>query len=222
VSSCSQLVELDALVTGELGASDARALRAHVETCSVCAAEMEMLTAERALFTLRAEALEGLSPPPPLGAVAMPAARASTEKQAWPRFLPALGRIALRGHFTAACAAALFVVASLSRLGTASVSMAISDDVASISGDEGGGSRMFASYREQEPLACSLPGSGIGSRTNSSSGETAPSVTVHDDGAMTSSSSGNAARGELLACVDARTERAIDARTCEPFPQARE
>jgi len=203
VSTCFQLVELDALVMGELGESEARALRAHVETCSVCATEMNMLAAERALFTHRAAALEAIEP------LAMPA-RASTEKQALPRFLPALGRIALRGHFTAACAAALFVVASLSRLGTASVSMSISHDVASISGDEGAGAvagaRTFVSVREQEPLACSLEGSdwqhGIGDRSASTSG---------------------GSRSEILACVDTRTfERAIDARTCEPFTQARE
>ncbi len=215
MSSCFRLVEVEALVMGELVASDARALRAHVETCSVCAAEMEILAAERALFSRRAEAL---APPPPLAPLAMPV-RASTEKQAWPRFLPALGRIALRGHFTAACAAALFVVASLSRLGTASVSMAISDDVASISGDEGAGSRRFASYREQEPLACSVVGSSSsGSVLKSSSGGSreVAGIASRDDGAATSS-------GELLACVDARTApRAIDARTCEPFTQARE
>ena len=198
MSSCSQLVELDALVMGELDARDARALRAHIETCVVCATEVDLLSAERALFERRAEALEVLAPPPALAPVAMPA-------------LSALGRIALRGHFTAACAAALFVVASLSRLGTASVSMALVDDVASMSAAEGAGSRTFASYREQEPLACGT----VMDTTTGSSGH---------DGAQTSSSGGSQAspaRGEALACVEARAVDP-DERTCEPFTQARE
>ena len=186
MSFCTQLVELESLVMGELDAGDARALRAHVATCSVCANELELLTAERALFARRAEALDALAPPPAIAAIS---------KNAAPRsFVPALGRIALRGHFTAACAAALFVVAGLSRLGTASVSMAISDDVASMSGDEGAGSRMFASYLQQEPLACSLGGSGAGS------GKTSDVM------------ASGGTRGELFACVEPPDDAAI----CKP------
>ena len=226
MTTCERLADLDALVMGELDSSDARALRAHADTCSVCAPELEMLAAERALFARRADALDVLPPLP-----ALPPLRMESPKNTAPRrILPALGRIAMRGHFTAACAAALFVVASLSRLGTASVSTAMSDDVASMHADERAGARMFASYGDHEPLACSLAGSvdGVGLLTAAGpnvppSRGAPPGVAIRDDGAMTSSSSGGF-RGELLACVggagngssSASDERAFAGGTCEP------
>ena len=125
----------------------------------------------------------------------------------------------MRGHFTAACAAALFVVAALSRLGTASMSMSINDGVASISADEGAtGSGMLASYREGEPLACSL--GGLGTLVGSASGASGASgASMRDDGVMTSSSSG-ASRGEILACVGGGVGGAVESASggasCEP------
>lgn len=197
------------MVMGELDASDARRLRAHTETCRACATELAMLTAERALFARRAEALDALDPPPaltsPLRATAAASAPIAQSAEPHRRLLPALGRIAMRGHFSAACAAALFVVAALSRLGTATVSLSISDDVAAMSArrDDGAtASESLASFREGEPLTCSFAGSASG-------------ATMQDDGATTSSWSA-ASRGELLACVGGTPDIAIGGGTCEP------
>ena len=192
MTSCSQLEALDALVMGELDAEHARELCAHAATCPACTTELAMMTAERELFAARAVALDVLDPPP---SVSWPA---TTSPASARRILPALGRIAMRGHFTAACAAALFVVVALSRIGTASMSMSMNDGVVSMSTDEGDvGSGMLASYyRGGEPLACGLVGSG----SRSSSGASGASgVMMRDDGDMASSSSG-VSRGELLAC----------------------
>ena len=216
MTSCSQLEELDAMVMGELDASEARTLRAHTDTCAACAMELAMLVEERALFARRARALDALDPPRPMAASvrATPVVLPANDYESEPRrMLPALGRIAMRGHFTAACAAALFVVAALSRLGTATVSMSMNDDVASIAthDDEAVSvTGMLASYRSGEPLACSLAGFGGSSGTGSAGA--ASTAIMREDGAMTSSSSG-ASRGELLACTpDIATAGAM----CEP------
>jgi len=95
-----------------------------------------------------------------------------------------------------------------------------------MSADEGAGTGMLVSYREREPLACSLVGSmgiggnsGFGSGSGAGSGSGSGSVTMREDGAMSSSSSG-ASRGDLLACVGGTSAGAIDRTsgggTCEP------
>ena len=140
-----------------------------------------MARAERALFTRRAELTR--EPLPPL---VLP-----------PRFavVTGLGRILRRGHATVACAAALFVVAAFSRVGSPSASI-MKDDAA-----QPGASGMLASFHAEEPLECS-PGS-------------APAMS-HDDGAMSSSSMLAASRSEVLACgANGHAARATVA--CEPF-----
>lgn len=206
MTSCSQLEELEALVMGELEQTHARVLRAHAATCEPCATELAMLTAERELFARRAQAFDA-----PLPAFVSPprAARAVEEPPMaqLPRILPALGRLAMRGHFSAACAAALFVVAALSRLGTssmsASMSLSMSDDAVATADDaDGAGSGMLASYGGGETLVCTL--GGLGSNAMS-----------RDDGLMTSSSSGGS-RAEVLACGAGTASRATGAASCEP------
>jgi hypothetical protein len=212
VTSCSQLEDLDALVMDELDAGHARELRAHAATCPACATELSMLTAERALFAHRAEALDVFVAPPAM-TVAAPAILQMR------RLLPTLGRIVVRGQFSAACAAALFVVAALSRLGTSSMSMSMSldDGMVSMSADEGAaGSGMLASYREGEPLACSTGMFGQLVGSGSFVGRGASGAMSRDDGAMTSSSSG-ASRGEVLACGGGGAlEGARGGASCEP------
>jgi anti-sigma factor RsiW len=216
VTSCSQLEDLDAMAMGELDARRARELRTHAATCPACTAELDMLATERALFAARAEALA-----PPVAFVPREAfaprevfdSRSAMKiGRLFLRRMPLLGRLAMRGHFTAACAAALFVVAALSRVGASSMAMSkASDDRALSASSEASevGAGMFASYLEREPLAC------------------APST---DDGVMTSSFSGvsgasgasRASRDELLACVvggalgGGALESASGGVSCEP------
>jgi hypothetical protein len=198
VTFCSQLEDLDAMAMGELDARRARELRAHAATCRACTAELEMLAAERALFAARAEALEPPEAFAPLGAFAPRGAsetRSATEIDlSTRRVIPALGRLAMRGHFTAACAAALFVVAGLSRAGTSSMALSMASDerVPSVSGEASEvGAGMFASYLEHEPLACA-PRSDDGVSTSSLA------VASSVSGASVSPA---ASPGELLACV---------------------
>ncbi len=202
MTSCSQLEDLDALVMGELEAAHARELRAHAAACAPCAKELSTLTAERALFSRRAEALDATFVTPHAAFVPPPRAAGATEAR---RVLPALGLLAMRGHFSAACAAALFVVAALSRLGTASMSASMNDGVAATAADEQtAGSGAIASYRgDGETLACVLAAA------------TRSGAPPYDDGLATSSSSGST-RSEVLACGGRASEGVIGGASCEP------
>ena len=192
---CSQLEDLDAMVMGELDARRARELRAHAATCRACTAELEMLAAERALFAARAEALEPREAFEPRSAVKM---RRSTRL-----VLPALGRLAMRGHFTAACAAALFVVAGLSRVGTSSMAMSMASDdraLATSADTSEVGAGMFSASLEREPLACA-PSSDDGVTTASLSAVSVASYGSSASNASRASAASGPSRSELLACV---------------------
>jgi anti-sigma factor RsiW len=206
VTSCSQLEDLDALVMGELEAAHARELYAHAVVCASCANELATLTAERELFARRAEALDATFVAP-LAAFVPPPRAAGTATEAR-RVLPALGLLAMRGHFSAACAAALFVVAALSRLGTASMSASMNDGAVALTADETtAGSGAIASYRgDGETLACVL---------GASSGSRGLGAMTYDEDLATSSSSG-ATRAEVLACGGRASEGVIGGASCEP------
>ena len=69
MTSCSQLADIEALVYGEIDASRVPALRAHVDDCAACQDELETLSAERALFSQRAQVIAAAEPPPPFASV---------------------------------------------------------------------------------------------------------------------------------------------------------
>lgn len=191
---CSQLADTEALVLGELEVAHAGRLREHARSCAQCRDEIALVGAERALFARRAEVMS--EPPPVLAAVVR--RRLDAERSPLRRMLaPAVGRLLRRGHVSAASAAALFLVAAFSRTGTTTMVGA-----ASIVADgETNASGMLASFRNDEPAACS-PGS-------------APSVSF-DDGAMSSPSAHGASRGEKLACR-VSPEGSRSSLPCEPF-----
>jgi anti-sigma factor RsiW len=196
VKSCSQLVDTEALVLGELDAAHAGRLREHSRSCAACRAEIELLTAERALFVRRAEVMS--APPPALASAVR--RQIDAERSPIRRILaPAVGRFLRRGHMTAACAAALFVVAAFSRTGSSAMAGAAS----LAADDETNASGMLASYRTEEPIACSL-GAGPAS---------------YDDGARSAMSSSFAvSRGAVLACrASSDGARALSSLPCEPF-----
>lgn len=191
---CVELADIEALVVGELDATHARRLREHAQSCGACRGEIDLVTAERTLFARRA-AVVG-APPPALASAVL--RRIDAERSPVRRLLaPALGFVR-RGHVSAACAAALFVVAAFSRSGAPAMptSGAISAD------EETNASGMLASYgRVDEPAACSL-----GSVLSAS----------YDDGAAARASSNAASRGEVLACR-ASADGARSPLPCEPF-----
>jgi hypothetical protein len=158
VTSCAQLEKLESLVLGELAAPHAADLRAHAARCRECARELELLIEERALFTHRAEAIAD-----PPATVAFVALRRIEEEEATraarpvpmarvASIVPAAVRFLRRGHVSAACAAALFLMAAFSRLGapaTSAISPAVAED------EDGARAGLLASLRSDEPLACS-------------------------------------------------------------------
>jgi protein-disulfide isomerase len=161
------------------------------------------LTAERELFSRRAQALDATFVAPLAAFGPPPRAACATEVR---RVLPALGPLAMRGHFSAACAAALFVVAALSRLGPASMSASMNDRAAALAADERtAGSGAIASYRgDGETLACVLGGA-----------STRSGALPYAEDLATSSSSGNT-RAEVLACGGRAAEGVIGGASCEP------
>jgi len=194
VKSCSQLADAEALVLGELDAAAARRFRDHAQSCVACREEIALVTAERALFARRAEVM--CAPPALASAVRR---QIEVERSPLGRALaPAVGRLLRHGQLSAACAAALFVVAAFSRVGNTAMAGAASI----VADDETKASGMLASFRTDEPTACSL-GSG-------------PSVSYDDGATTTSSSSLSASRGEALACRESY-EGARSSLPCEPF-----
>lgn len=198
MTSCAQFVDIEELVTGELVPSHAARLRAHASECSECAAELRLATAERELFARRAAAVE---PPPPALAFALrerlaseasgdPSSRRTAQVRSMVR------RFVRRGHVSAACAAALFVVAAFSRLGTGT--MTVTAQVSGAADGELASSGMLASFGAAEPLACSTVGF-------------AALATSRDEGA---SSSSLASMQEARACA-VPASRTHDG--CEPF-----
>jgi hypothetical protein len=197
VKSCSQLERIEALALGELDSAESTELRAHVRGCPACRDELALALAERALFVRRAEVMPHAPAAPAFAAG--PAPRVFRA----PRVVPALARLLRRGHVSAACAAALFVVAAFSRLGNP----AAAGSAASISpDDEGNASGMLASIaRGAEPLACSYGAGPV------SSGD--DELSSSSNGALSSSPSQRSA-GEALACEAREGSRA--AASCEP------
>lgn len=194
MKSCSQLADTEALVLGELDAALAGRLRDHARSCAQCRDEIALVTAERALFARRAEVMH--EPPPALTSAVE--RRLDSERSPLRRMLaPAMGQLLRRGHVSAACAAALFVVCAFSRTGTTAMAGAASI----VADDETNSSAMLISLRTDEPAACSLA--------------SGPSVSF-DDGATSSSSSSLAPRGEALACR-VSPEGARASLPCEPF-----
>jgi len=63
MSGC-MIDEIEAYVLGELGGTRAAAVRAHVDACRSCAAELRAVRAERALFAARAEHEQASEAPP--------------------------------------------------------------------------------------------------------------------------------------------------------------
>jgi hypothetical protein len=177
--TCSQVVDIEDLVIGTIESDRAAELRLHLRECDDCRAEAELVAGERALFEARAGVAAG--PPPELagairerlsGVSAPPAERVAVR----------LMHLFRRGHFSVACAAALFVVAALSRLGSGGfgtpMTAAASPDRASEASD------MLASTSIDEPLACSLAPASVASNDDTS-------------GAAASSASAQ----EVLACT---------------------
>jgi hypothetical protein len=173
VTSCSQLLEIEELVLGDLPAGRSDELLAHVEGCQECRAELTMVTAERALFVRRAEVAPG---PPAALAIAVRErvtaqavdARASTGASVThlaSRFASALRR----GHVSVAFAAALFIVAGFSRLGGvgdgSSSTMSAPETMTAVDGETRGDLSSksmsestrksgFASLLHEDSLAC--------------------------------------------------------------------
>ncbi len=154
---CTQVSEVEELVTGSLDADDALELRRHVEGCADCSVERRMLEAERTLFARRAEVDPG---PPPSLAVDMRRmeARLVATRNARP-VVASIKHIFARGHFTAACAAALFLSAAFSRSGaggvvamTMATTVTAAADAANAS--SGSSSSVLSSQEDEEPLAC--------------------------------------------------------------------
>ena len=196
--TCSQLVDIDSLVAGELDAPHAGKLRVHTARCSACRAEMELVTAERALFVSRAEAM---APPPPPPSSLVPSLRASPVRT--------LATVFRRGHFTAACAAALLMFAAFSRPGAATRSElgapVSADGEAAPTGILASFSA-FGSFVADETLACSSGGAGSGLLS-------ASSTTPDDLGVAAAPSAPLASVGErVLACGT----RAPSPGDCEP------
>jgi anti-sigma factor RsiW len=149
--SCSQLVEIEDLVLGTMGADQAQSLRAHVAGCMACRIEEARTLRERALFAARGNAepaasiavslrarleAEVLLPPPPAALLLAPRPG---------RVLATLGWLARRGHASAAAAALLFLTAALSRLGGAPTSET-----------ERGTTLVAVHEPTGEPLACAM------------------------------------------------------------------
>lgn len=220
MTSCSQLTDIEELVTGELPQACAERLRAHAAQCDQCAAELALLTAERALFERRAKA--HAPPPAALSFVLRERLAEEARGHALPRGVRVasfVGRIVRRGHLSAACAAALFLVAAFSRMGTATVVapssskasspfspssfmsssfMSSSSSSSSESGDEASsGAGMLASFGGDEPRACV-----VGSATSS-----------QDEG-TTRGASSLFSMQETRACADS-SSRSLGG--CEPF-----
>ena len=200
MTSCSQLGDIDSLAAGELDAPHAALLRAHAADCGECRDELDLATAERSLFARRAHAM----PPPPA------ALGVAIHEHLDPSLVRSLrtnpGRVASgfvrmlrRGHVTAACAAALFMVAAFSRPGAGTEvprSRQGVDLQSSVSTDgEIATSGMLASIGAEEPLACSSGGSAVAG---------AASIAPSDFGATftssSSSSSSSASLERVLAC----------------------
>ncbi|MDB4937967.1 MAG: hypothetical protein JWP87_4939 [Labilithrix sp.] len=211
MTPCSQLEDIEALVLGELDATRAARLEAHAARCVECRAELELTKAERALFSQRACAMLSLSAPPP-APVFVESERATSRPAAVARsVVPAALRLLRRGHVSAACAAALFVVAAFSRIGNPAPNGGTSSMSASGEDEEPPGMlASIASFASRsgasEPLACSPGGSAFVSRV------------ATDDGASSSSSgaasSSHGSLGEVLACGAREASRSTA--SCEP------
>lgn len=198
MTTCSQLMDIDSLVAGELEPPHAVLLRAHAAGCAACRAEMSLVTAERALFAHRAEAMPG----PPV--VSLPEMRRIVVRSLQTNHGPALAKLLRRGHFTAACAAALFMVAAFSRPGRATRA-----DVPSVLADgEAAPSGMLASIAD-EPLACSS-GGGVASSFASMVSEDLGIATTTTTSAPLASLGH---RDRVLACET----RARSQADCEPY-----
>ena len=134
MKSCSQLEDIDDLAFGRLEPPRAEALGAHAALCAVCGEELAMVSAERALFVRRAERVDA----PPAVAVALEErllAEVSPAPSRWGAMFDAGIRFLRRGHFSAACAAALFLVVAFSRLG--SETSALTSAASNVRADDG-------------------------------------------------------------------------------------
>ena len=202
MKSCSQLEDIDELVLGRLSASRAEALRAHVVACAECREELALASAERALFSRRAEVA---SAPPPAVTIALRERLANEVAPSRSRRVGAgMLRILRRGHFTAACAAALFFVAAFSRLGGDRGALTSSSPI--MVDGEGQASGVLASMTRHESFACSMT--------------SASSLADDDVGSSSSSSSSSgtmslASLDGVLACGGSASVSRVDT-SCEP------
>jgi hypothetical protein len=205
--SCSQIVDIEDFVLGTIDDERAAELRAHVLVCDACSDEAELVKAERALFEDRESVMIG---PPPELAAAIREQRASASAPVAVRVAAQVVQLFRRGHFSAACAAALFIVASMSRLGGGGLTGMSGTPTASRPIDgESEASGILASMSRDEPLACS-PGS-------------AP-MTVNDDTMSSSAfaSLGHETQAQVLACTPLGSRAACESSssvTCATFRQ---
>jgi hypothetical protein len=216
--SCSQIVDIEDFVLGTIDDDRAAELRQHVRACEACRAEAELVKAERALFEGREAVMIG---PPPELEVAIAAQVAIVTTPIAARVGAQVVQLFRRGHFSAACAAALFVVASLSRLGGGGLA---GSTVASGAGDrENEASEILASMSSDEPLACS--GSSSGSFRSSGSGAMASSDDRMSEGGSSSflASLGSVqTQTQVLACAPAGSQSTCESSssvTCASFRQ---
>lgn len=218
---CTQVIDVEELVTGSLDADDALELRRHVAGCADCSVELRMLQAERALFARRAEIDPG---PPPSLSVDIQRIEECLVATRNPRPIAAsIKHIFARGHFTAACAAALFLLAAFSRSGAGGVgAMTMATKVTAAvdapNASPGRSSSELVSIDDEEPLAC-LAGelSSIDTQASSLSSSSASSLLA--------SLSGAGGATEVAACtapgprvVAASCDRASSV-TCASFRQ---
>lgn len=157
MTSCVHLDVVEDLVLGTLAPERADELRAHLERCEDCALAHAMFAEERALFAQRAEVVAA----PPRLALPAPAA---------PRPVARLARLAqraMRSQALPALAAAVFLFAGVSRLGTSSSRISAAPEPNGASeADEDLRGGVHATLRPVETLSCATDDTNAACLTN--------------------------------------------------------
>ncbi len=151
MTSCVHLESVEDLVLGTLAADRAEELRAHLHHCDHCALARSMFEEERELFARRAEVADVVAPPPQLTFPAPARPRHVAQLAS----LGKLARRAMRSQALPALAAAFFLFAGVSRLGTStSRTSATPESSVASEADQDLRGGVNATMRPAEPLSC--------------------------------------------------------------------